>query len=184
MIRTFIAIELSEHIKKELSDIEKELKETKAVAKWVKPDDIHLTLKFLGNVEEEKIELIKKSIQESVKGVTPFIIDLKDIGAFPSPSRPRVIWVGVQSGKERIKNLAESIEGNLEKIGFKKEDRQFSAHITLGRIKSLVNIDKLKDLIKEKKYHSSSFEVSKIAIMRSDLTPEGPIYTKLSEIKF
>ena len=182
-IRTFIAIELPRDIRGELFRLQEELKSPGLSAKWVSKDNIHLTLKFLGSVESNKIVEIKRALVESLKEEGSFSFILSELGVFPSLSRPRVLWVGVTEGKERLREIAGKVEAALEPIGFPREKRGFSAHVTLARIKREENLGELKEKLEGKDYRSRPILVSKIAIMKSDLTPEGPIYTKLDEVR-
>ena len=152
-MRTFIALKLSDEIKEEFSRLEEKLKTAEADVKWVKPHNIHLTLKFLGDVEESKIGQIKNQL--------------------------RVLWVGLDRGSSEAEKIAKSIEDNLEKIGFPKEERPFSAHFTFGRVKSGKNKNKLKELISSLEVRPKSCAIKHITLFQSTLTPKGPIYVPL-----
>jgi len=181
-LRTFIAIPLPLEIKNFLANLEEELKTCQADVKWVNSTNLHLTLKFLGEIKEEKIILIKKIIDKISQETHKFIISLSTLGTFPKTHLPKVIWVGIEN-EEEAKNLAKRLEEDLYKIGFPKEKRPFSSHITLGRLRSFKNIkilvDKLENLkdypLREKK----EFLVEKIILYKSNLTPQGPIYEEL-----
>jgi len=184
-MRLFIAIELSAQIREALGQAQSHLKYAGADVKWVEKDNIHLTLKFLGEVPEEKLERIKNSLDEIGKSSKPFEISIKDIGAFPNTSSPRVIWVGLDKGTAESNTLAGNIDEAMSKLGFQKESRPFTAHLTIGRVRSAKNREALKE-----KLHSCQFPVvssqliSSIALFKSALTPKGPIYTKLHEARF
>ena len=182
-MRTFIAIELDKKIKELLSKIQSELKSTNADVKWVTPENIHLTLKFLGEVKEEKIPRIIQSLKEACSNVKPFNIEIKNIGAFPNTKSPRVIWAGIEEGKEKLKELADLIEGSLIKLEFPEEERPFSCHITLGRVKTPENKEILCQKIGQIQFSPLSQEIKSLALFKSALTPKGPIYEKLSEEK-
>lgn len=182
-LRTFIAIELPGDIKGELSDLQQELACPDLHAKWVSRENIHLTLKFLGAVASDRIAEITGALKESLKNEEGFSFTLNGVGAFPSPSRPKVVWVGITEGKEKLRTIAGKIEATLEKMGFPKEKRGFSAHVTLSRIKREGKSGVLKEKIESKDYSSHPIRVSTIAIMKSDLTPGGPIYSKLGEVR-
>lgn len=184
LMRTFIALELSEEVKKELSRIQEELKKADADIKWAKPDNIHLTLKFLGNVGDDKIEEIKKVLNGVSSQKRPFEINLSKPGAFPNPNYPRVIWVGIEKNSLEVEKIAQAVEGDLEKLEFPAENRPFSAHLTLGRVKSATNRDKLKQLLLSVGVRPKSCSIDKITLFQSTLTPKGPIYTPLHIAKF
>ena len=146
-MRTFIAIELSGEIKNSLAQIESHLKYSGADVKWVSPDNIHLTLKFLGEISEEKCEKVKAALDEVAKTSAPFEISIKDIGAFPKLESPRVIWVGLDKGAKEATELAKKIDLSLSKLGFQEETRPFAAHLTVGRVRSAKNRETLKEKI-------------------------------------
>lgn len=179
-IRTFIAIELNEETHSELSSLLSALKESDADVKWVAPEAIHLTLKFLGYIDEAKVKEVQEILSEVVKNFKPFALSLKEIGAFPKLDYPRVIWAGVDEGKDEAELIAKELEDKLEKIGIPREDRELHPHLTLGRVKSQKNKDKLKSIIETTKFESSSkVNVDHLTLFKSQLTAKGPIYTPL-----
>ncbi len=176
-MRTFIAIELNPAIKSELSYIQRELKPIGADVKWVKPGSMHLTLKFLGNIDQSTISDTKKLLDTIASAHKPFEITLFKIGGFPKLDNPRVLWVGIDKGCANIEKIA-------DELGQDKE-RPFSAHLTLGRVKSLKNKNQLVEKIKALDFQpSASSLVDKIMLFQSTLTPQGPIYTPLHTSKF
>jgi len=184
-MRTFIAIEISETIRNALVQIEAHLKYSGADVKWVEKDNIHLTLKFLGEVSEEKVDKIKASLDNVAKGTKPFEMTVKEIGAFPKIEYPRVIWIGLDKGRDESKILAEKIDEALSKIGFQKETRPFASHLTIGRVRSPKNKAALKEKITSCELVCvSPCSVPSVILFRSTLTPKGSIYTKLHEAKF
>jgi 2'-5' RNA ligase len=184
-MRTFIAIELSEEIKSSLINIQSHLKYSAADVKWVDKDNIHLTLKFLGEIDEAKYGAVKSILDEIARSTKSFEISLKDIGAFPNIDHPRVIWVGLEKGAIASTELAAKIDEELSKIRFDKEARPFAAHLTIGRVRSPKN----KQALKEKAANytpqvTSPQLISSIILFKSQLTPTGSIYTKLHESRF
>ena len=183
-MRAFIAIELSDNIRDTLSQIQSHLKYSGADVKWIEKDNIHLTLKFLGEISEEKLQQVKLALEIIGKETRPFEISIKDIGAFPKIDHPRVIWVGLDKGVEESKTLAEKIDEELSKTGFAKESRPFAAHLTLGRVRSAKNRQALQQKIKNCQLSTVNCQLIKsIALFQSKLTPKGPIYTKLHEAR-
>lgn len=183
-MRAFIAIELSEEIRSALGRIQSHLKYSGADVKWVEEKNIHLTLKFLGEITEEKREKIESILDEIGKSMNSFKISIKDIGAFPKIDYPRVIWVGLDKGAAESKILAEKIDGALSQIGFEKEARPFAAHLTIGRVRSSKNRQALKEKIKNyERRDTNDVIVSSVILFQSSLTPKGPIYTKLHEAR-
>lgn len=179
MKRIFIAVsdhESSANLECELMRIRGELNGEKI--KWVNDSLHHLTLCFLGSIEDNRFKMIGDSLENIVKNYNPFVIKLGGLGVFPNVQRPRIIWIGVE-GKELIK-LGEEVNREMKRLGFKIEDRKFSPHLTVGRVK-FVSKDlpqKLKKIIQSPHVHSRgvSCRIEKIEIMESILNSEGPIY--------
>ncbi len=181
-MRTFIAIELPKEIKDFLSRLQEELKACGADVKWVAPENIHLTLKFLGEIDEKKLEKITGIIEETAQGKNKFQVCISSLGAFPKIDFPRVIWVGVDTGDKEVKDIAKDLEEKIAKIGIPKEDRPFSSHITIGRTKSSLTREGLVQDLKDKADLGGgklNFSVTKITLFKSTLTPKGPIYEVL-----
>lgn len=187
-MRTFIAIDISDEIREALARIISHLKYAGADVKWVDPGNIHLTLKFLGEVSEEKSRLVMESIDGIAASVRPFEITVKDIGAFPRVENPRIIWARLDSGVGESRQLARVVEEAMSVLGFEREARQFEPHLTIGRVKSARNIEDLAAKIGA--YDSPRFPllpphlIDSIALFRSTLTPKGSLYTKIHEAKF
>jgi 2'-5' RNA ligase len=181
-MRTFIAIELPEGIKKQIEQAQAPLKKTEAFVSWVKPGNIHVTLKFLGEVPEDKINEVFSGTERALAGAKRFTMTLKGMGAFPDFRRPRVIWVGAGSGTEELSQVANKIEEEMEKIGFPREKRKFSAHFTIGRVKSPKNIEKLTEMVESSDFQTEEIEVKEVVMMRSQLHPAGAIYTPLRKL--
>lgn len=173
-MRLFIAIEIPEDIKDELADLVERYKHKISNVKWVERENFHITLRFLGEVEENKVGLIESIIDEVAGKFSSFEIELKGMGKFP-----HVIWVGIDRGKDTLSNIAYSIEGALLRGGFEPADKPFSPHITLGRIKK-----EIKNLQLEA-FGPISFQADSITLMQSRLFPSGPVYTpiKTSSLK-
>jgi len=181
-MRTFIAVELPEEIKKQIEELQAPLKKTNAFVSWVKPGNIHITLKFLGEVPEEKINEVFSACEGALKKTSKFKMNLKGMGAFPDFRRPRVIWVGAGKGGEELSDMATKIEEETEKIDYPKEKRKFSPHFTIGRVKSPKNIEKLMELVKSTDFETEDIKVNEVTVMKSQLHPTGAIYTPLKKI--
>ena len=179
--RGFIAIDIP--INKKFLEMENEIKNTGADMKLVEPENIHVTLKFLGDTDEEKINEIENIIKNSVKNINTFNIKLKGSGVFPNKNYMKVIWIGLENA-EPIGEIAKKMDEQLQNLGFEPEKRGFSAHLTIARVKSSRNKEKLLQIIQ--KYQDVEFatiEVNLVKLKKSDLTPKGPIYTTLREVK-
>ena len=184
MIRSFLAIEFPKPILKKIEEVQADLKSTHADVRWVSPEKIHLTLKFFGNIEESRIDLILKSIDEPIRNTLPFSLKVRGVGAFPNLKNPRVIWMGLVDGREVLVSLQKQIETQLEKVGFQPEDRPFHPHLTLGRMRSSQGKEELvKRMERYKEEEFRDFQVERLVLFKSDLRPTGPIYTLLRELK-
>jgi 2'-5' RNA ligase len=184
-IRAFIAIELPSQIRAALSQLQGSLRTSKNTSvKWVNPEGIHLTLKFLGNVDEAEVPALTKALSEAVKGVAPFSLQLGDPGAFPGNQAPRVVWVGVEGDIEPLRSLHNNIDRVLTPLGFPPEKRAFSPHLTLGRVReeaSPAEKRRLGENVAALKAEAKlSFKVESLSLMRSRLTREGAFYSCLA----
>jgi len=180
-MRCFIAIELPENIRSALSYIEGKLKKTNADIRWVKPENIHLTLKFLGNVGDATVKKIIELMEKSCRRYNPFYLEIKGVGMFPDKRYPRVLWVGVIDNNI-LKTLQKDIDDSMATIGFEK-DKRFNAHLTLGRFRSSKGKDAILDAIRELEGDiCGTIEVKSISLMESILHPEGARYTKITEV--
>lgn len=184
-LRTFIAIELDPKLQSALHKVQDEFKKEGADVRWVKADNIHVTLKFLGEISPEKIDTVKGAMQKTFADVKPFSMGLTHLGAFPKLENPQIIWVGVTADRNSIKLIAESLEENLSKIGFKKEVRDFDPHVTLGRSRSAINKIALTKKLKAFKFPAEPLHqlVNQIVLFKSTLTPQGPVYEVLAKIE-
>jgi len=183
-IRSFIAIELPGTIKRELTDLEALLKKRcPDVVKWVAPEGIHLTLKFLGAVDADRIDEVKMGMDEAVSGLAPFGLEVQEVGAFPNLNRVQVIWVGVKGELDKLMYLQKQVESNMEQLGFPREERAFTAHLTLGRVRNYTSPDdrrKIGQVLGQTSFASAnSIKVESVNLMKSQLTPQGAIYTRL-----
>ncbi len=181
-IRTFIALNLPSEIKGELKKIIDNLKRAGSQSedvKWVEPENIHLTLHFLGWLEEERIKEVKKILEETTKGIKSCFIEIREIDCFPTKTSPRVIFLEGLEENNIINNLRTKIGERLEAIGIETDKRPFRLHFTLGRVKKKgfkLPQTKIKDNL--------SFEVSSIELMKSQLRLAGPIYSVLESFPF
>ena len=185
MIRSFLAIELPEAIRKKIDEIQGDLKSSHADVRWVNPEKIHLTLKFFGSIEEARVESIIKAIENPVRNTPAFTMKVRRIGAFPHWKNPRVIWMGLIDEKGILSPFQKELETELEKIGFEPEARAFQPHLTLGRVNSSRGKEEL--IRKMERYQEEEdfgdFSVKRVILFKSDLRPAGPIYTPLREVK-
>jgi len=185
-IRSFIAIELPEEVRIGLARIRNELGEHSFV-KWVDPGGIHLTLKFLGNILFKQATKITQAMEEASRGSSPFRLEISGLGAFPNLKQPRVLWVGIGGEIDKLSRLQQNIDSALAPLGFTKEEHPFVPHLTLARIRQGVspsqrrNFGELTTSINFELRHP--INVESVNLMKSQLTPQGAIYTHLSVIK-
>jgi 2'-5' RNA ligase len=187
IIRTFIAIALPEGLIKDLFNLESRLKrQCPDVVKWVEPESMHLTLVFLGDMSTEKIEEVKLGIEEAAKGLPPFRLEAQGTGAFPNLNRAQLIWVGTGGESEKLAQLQEQITANMEQFGFPREERPFSPHLTLGRVRNYAGPEernKIGQVLAATPFTSAHpIEVNGVSLIKSQLTPKGSIYTTLFTI--
>jgi 2'-5' RNA ligase len=188
LIRAFIAVDLPEGLKKELAELETQLKKkSPPVVKWVDPNSIHITLKFLGEIATDSIDEVMLAIEDAVQGIAPFELEVRELGAFPSLDRAQVIWVGVKGELEKIAQLQKNIEANAEQLGFSRESRAFSPHLTLGRLRDEARPNdrqRLGKLLTNTTFTAlHNVTINAVNLMKSQLTPTGPIYTCIGSVK-
>ncbi len=180
IFRGFIAIDIT--ATPTLLTFIKEISKTGADVKLVEPENIHITIKFLGDTDEKYIDAIEMGMKESIKDITPFLVTLKGTGVFPNEKYIKILWVGI-TDTSRIETIAHSIDTSLVPLGFKKEKRGFSAHLTVGRVKTARNKDQLLSVVEQfNKEEFTTQEVRSIVLKKSELTPKGPIYTTVREV--
>ncbi len=151
--------------------------------KWVRPESIHLTLQFLGDVDQGVIPSIQRGIEKAVIGVPPFSLKVKGVGVFPNSKRPRILWMGLTGDTDELINLKTKISNELESIGFPIENRPFKGHLTIGRVKDRIDSRKLYNIIPaQNEYETPFFDVTSVCLFKSRLTPQGAIYSKLANV--
>ncbi len=176
-MRLFIAFDPGDAIKKRIAEEIKKLSAIDSGIKWVEGNNLHLTLKFLGWVEDKNLEKIRSLTEESIKGRGSFKVKFAGMGSFPQEKSPRVFWIGISEGGEKLKQIADKLEDDLSRAGFRSEDREFSAHLTIGRVKEKKGVDKVKEKMCElEKQTFGEILVANINIMKSTLTQKGPTY--------
>ena len=175
-IRSFIALPTAIEIQREMASIQSELKETEADVKWDSYEKFHITLKFLGNVEQSKIELISNKLVKQIQSFPSFEITYELLGAFPNLHNPRVVWIGTKSN-QHVLDLQSAIESVCSEFGFPKEDRVFHPHITFGRVKGTRNLTRLTEAIKTITFEPMQSSCAEVLLMKSDLQRDGSVYT-------
>ncbi len=173
-IRGFIAIELPRTVKTFLTEISADLKRCRSDVKWVRPEGMHLTLKFLGSVRGDLIPAIEDTLHSTLVGHTSMNMQVTGLGAFPGLNRPRVIWAGLKDVSGRIAPLATEIDHALESLGFEREKRPFSPHLTLGRVRSNSGVHELVEAVRHKMDTAGpKFVADRVIFFESVLKPSG-----------
>ncbi len=187
-IRSFIAIELPSEIKAGLTSLEERLKVGQhPFVKWVDPEGIHLTLKFLGNIAPTTVPDIVEAIARIAQPASPFHLQIGGLGVFPGWQRPQVVWVGVGGEVQKLATLQRGMEAALAPLGFPPESRSFSPHLTLGRLRERASPGDRRSFAQwaqSVRFEASlSFEVYALSLMKSQLTPSGAIYSRLASVE-
>jgi 2'-5' RNA ligase len=179
-MRTFIAIDINQDIKDKISRIQDRLKYLNDKISLVKPENLHLTLKFLGELEEKEIAELKENLKDTLKSIKKFKIHLTGSGVFPSEKKIRVIWIGIKEGKRELARISKQIEPLFQE--FNLDNKPFSPHLTIGRVKSIKDRKKLLTEVKKLESISLGFEqIDKIYLKKSILTPKQALYEDLAE---
>lgn len=179
-MRTFIAFELPGNIITAIREVQESIKSYGFRVRWVRPENIHLTLKFLGNINEAEIEKIGRAILDTVKEYSPILLSAKGIGVFPGVKQPRVIWVGITGQMDSLLKMQKVLDDRLEAIGFSRENRPFKGHLTLGRVKGKIDSKRLVKAMEDfQGFESEPFTADQIILFKSELKPTGSVYTKL-----
>ena len=184
-MRTFISIEIPENIKDNIEKSIGEMKLTLSPLKWLDKKNLHITLKFLGWVVDDKMGDMISSVTDIAKDFGSIKMHFAGLGVFPDTKHPRVIWVGVNKGNDRVKELAEKIDTRLLSEGYRKEEeREFSPHLTIGRIKEKIDAEPLSKFMgKNAMTEFGEFTADHISVMKSTLKRSGPIYEEIKQVK-
>ena len=187
-IRSFIAIELPDELKRELAELTNRLQSgNQSGVKWVNPYDIHLTLKFLGNVDATRVGEITRMMEMAVRGIPPFQLRVGNPGVFPSLRRVQVVWVGLKREVDKLGQLQQRVESGLASLGFAAESRKFTPHLTLARLRNQATPDerqRIGQLIANTEFEAAhGIDVDAISLMRSQLTRKGAIYSRISLVR-
>lgn len=182
-IRSFIACDIPESVLENVSKVQERLKETDADVGWTRVGGIHITLRFLGGVEGEKIDQVAAVIEEASKGQPPFEIGIKGSGAFPNLKNMRVVWLGVSDEAGGLLKLQQGIDDGLKALGFEPEERDFRPHLTLGRVRGQRGKEELSRAVSElRDIEIGKFSIDRVILYKSELRPTGAVYTKLREL--
>jgi 2'-5' RNA ligase len=185
-LRTFIAIELDQELQEKLADLQSRLRREvpSQAVRWVRPEGIHLTLKFLGDTNQEQVEQVKEALVWAAQEVSPFAFTVGGVGCFPNTRRPRVVWVGLHEPTGALRRLRDAVEAQVAPLGFPTEKRPFSPHLTLGRVHRHASPSEVRALgetiAASAVGNLHEMEAGEVCYIKSDLRPSGAVYTTLS----
>ena len=184
-MRSFVAIEVPEIVKQSLVDLAASMKRSGIKASWAKPDNMHLTLRFLGEITGNDTDKLCELLGKRYSGFEPFIMNVEGVGVFPSVRRPSVIWAGIGLTGDLLSRAYEIAENAAREIGLEPERRTFHPHLTLGRIRDhRESGDLVSELDRHKDFHGGEIAVSSVSLFSSELTPNGAIHTRIEEFCF
>ncbi len=187
VLRTFIALELDDGLKSALTGMQDRLKRrvSAGAVRWVRPDGIHLTLKFLGDTPADRLPAIQSALAEAAAGATPFVVQAEGLGCFPNLRRPRVVWVGLSEPTGALQRLRDAVEAQVAPLGFPTEGRAFSPHLTLGRVQrraSTSEAAEVGEVVRSAQVGLvGQIQATRVYFIKSDLRPTGAVYTTLFE---
>ena len=181
-IRSFIAVDLDDPtIRERIISAQKGLEQTRAQLKIVGPEIMHLTLRFLGEIPKTIVDKVKEAM-DAVR-FPPFDVEFAGLGVFPNPRRINVVWVGIQHGQEQLSEIFRALEPKLRQIGLPPDDKGFSPHMTIARVKSNLNTAALADYVESMRAQEfGKMPVKAVRLKKSTLTPRGPVYTTIHEV--
>jgi 2'-5' RNA ligase len=184
-LRTFIAVDLGKAIRDRCVELQETLARAGADVKWVEVDNLHVTLLFLGEVVDRDVPALCKAVADCCAEQNPFMLSVESVGCFPNSRRPRVVWAGVGAGSAELIALHDDLEPPLLDLGcYRREDRQYTPHVTLGRVQGDGSTDVLAAaLARQAKWRGGETEVREVRVLSSELRAQGPVYTVLSRAK-
>ena len=183
-LRLFIAADVSDDQRAAtielMENLQKGIAFTTSHPRWVQHDGLHLTLKFLGNVAEKRLKKLIPTVEKKLVGIPAFEFGLKGLGTFPDERKPKVLWLGVGKGKNRMIELAKEVDYALHTIGFERERRPFHPHLTLARIRAMRGVEAMMDVVhSHKRAETVRAVLDRVTLYKSDITPQGALYTAL-----
>ena len=184
-VRTFVAVEIADAAGDRAEKLIEILGRTDVDVKWVEPRNIHVTLKFLGDVALKETARICEAVKKAAAQVEPFEIELCGAGAFPHPGKPRTIWLGAGEGDERMRTLHKAVESALAKLGFRKDSPRFQTHLTIGRVRrGGRDLAELGELIgQQADFQAGRTKVTELVVFSSDLGSQGPTYAPIGRAR-
>jgi 2'-5' RNA ligase len=184
-LRTFIAVDFGKTIRDRAVALQEKLAQSGAAIKWVEAENLHVTMLFLGEVDDRDVPAVCTAVADCCRGRPPFALTIQALGCFPHARRPRILWIGVTEGAQELVALHDALEPPLLDLGcYRREERRYTPHVTLGRVKNDRSADKLAEaLAKHADWRGGEIVVREVLVMSSELTSDGPQYTVLSRAK-
>jgi 2'-5' RNA ligase len=184
-MRTFIGVPLPPAIRDKLVALQEQFAETGVDVKWVEPENLHVTMLFLGEVDAREVLTVCKTVEGVTATTEPFAMRVASVGCFPNPRRPRTIWAGIEKGSEKLVELHDALEVPLMEQGcYRREERAFTPHITLGRVKGESDTRSLAEAMKQQAdWFAGQMAVNEIQVLSSELKKDGPVYTVMSRAR-
>ena len=181
LVRAFIAVEISRDVRTAIERLVRQMQSPSVNVKWVDTENLHLTMKFLGDVETIRIAEVCRAVERAVAGQKPFPLEIAGAGAFPRSSRPRTLWLGCTCGGDAMRQLHADVENELAELGFAREGRKFEPHLTIGRVRGGHDAagDLARNIDEHADYAAGQITVTELVLFSSQLHREGPIYTAL-----
>jgi 2'-5' RNA ligase len=181
LVRVFVALAIPEDVRVALGRVQDRLRPAGADVAWVRPPAIHATLRFIGDTNEERVPAITGALAVAAEGIAPFAVEAKGTGFFPHEKRPRVVWIGLTGDLPALLRLQARVEKAVVAVGYPEETRPFAPHLTLGRVKSVRRVDALVRAAEGVTESRGAFAVDRVILYRSELRPQGAIYSRLAE---
>ncbi len=181
-LRLFVAVDTPPAFKQQAVALQRELRTAGADVSWEKEEKLHCTLKFLGSTPQEKVDRVVAAVRNAATSIPSFPVNYTGTGCFPNKRAPRILWIGMEDPEGVLGRFAADLDNALAPLGFKKEERPFHAHITIGRVKSMKNIRNLLEILEIRTFDTLAAIVQEVAVIRSELKPGGSVYTVLQSI--
>lgn len=183
-MRSFVSVDLPHELVGRIKNIQDRLRESDADVKYVSPEKVHITVKFLGDIKEKDVSEIMNGLNNSLSDLDPFNASIEGIGVFPNYDFIKVIWLGTDRGAKKFEELFSRVEAELTSQGFEKEEHDFVPHATIGRVNSGRNKNQLKEALRElEETYVGEIEVNEVKLKKSELKPQGPIYSTIDEVE-
>jgi 2'-5' RNA ligase len=179
-MRLFVAIEFDEPVRRRLVDVQDRLRRAADGVRWIPGEQLHVTVKFLGEVRDDRLAEVSGALEAAAADVSPFSIRIAECGCFPPRGGVRIVWVGAAQAPEPLLACVQSVEGQMQRIGFPKEHKRFSPHVTIGRVREDRSAGAIRSAVSAQRIEPIEQPVNSMTLMSSVLSPKGPTYSPVS----